>query len=406
MEKSRKISKPNPFLYYPVGYLIRLIAKLFLHMKVKKIGLKGEKGPFVVVSNHASTLDFPLLGAAMLPHRLNIVAGKDLFTWKSLRPFLNTMGVIPKAQFGLDIASIRMMMSAVNSGCSLALYPEGKASQDGTNLHYLAPTIGKFLKSLKATVVAVKAQGVYNTKRRFQAGFKRGKIELEIKKLYSVEELKQASPQEIYAKVLEHITFNDNDYQQDNAIVYKGADRAEDLDFILYKCPVCGAEYTLTAKKDLLTCNSCGNTVRFTKQGLFEGVDGGQVVYDRIDKWYAYEREIVRKELEEKGEDFFFSAPVTLHIFDEHANAYLEYGKGTFTLNTQEMAYDGSYLEGNVREAISLQEMASVCTKRCEMLTLPLGDNVWRLQMTDKKWATKITLYVEEIYRIRHGLDG
>ncbi len=404
MEKPRKTKRPNPILYYPLAGFIRFFSWAFLGLKVKKLGLKKEDGPFVVVSNHSSTMDFPILAASMLPYRLNIVAGKDVFTWRTLRPFVKTMGVIPKAQFGLDVASIRMMMTAVKDGCSIALYPEGKSSQDGTNLHYLPPTIGKFLKSLNATVVTVRGNGVYNTKRRFQHGFKRGKMLLEIEKVYTKEELKQATPQQIYQKVLEKITFNDNDYQQANGIVYRSKNRAEALDFILYKCPACGTEYDMLGKGNDLICNHCGNKVTFTQEGLFVGVDGGQAIYQRIDHWYDYERQEVRRELVAKGKDFEFSTPVTLLIFDQAKNKYLAYGEGMFRLDTQEMSYEGSYLGEQVREAISIAEMASISTKRSEMLTLPLGDSVWRLKLNDNKWSTKITLYVEELYRISHGL--
>ncbi len=404
MEKPCKVKKPNPFLYYPLGYFIKLVAKIFFRLKVKKVGLKGEKGPFVIVSNHASTMDFPLLASAMLPKRVNIVAGKDIFTWKTLRPFVKTMGVIPKAQFGLDLASIRLMTAALKDGCSIVLYAEGKASNDGTNLHYLAPSIGKFLKMMGATVVGVKALGVYNTKRRFQKGFKRGRVTLEIEKLFGKEELKSATPQQIYERIVDKIAFNDNDYQIDNNIIYRGKNKAESLDFVLYKCPVCGKEYEMLGEKDVLRCLGCGNSLKFTAKGVFVPVGESKIVYNRIDTWYAWQREEVKKELLLAGDGFRLEEPVTLQIFDEGEGKYIEKGKGTFTLNKDEMVYDGTYGDDVIRECLNIAEMSSVCTKRCEMLTLPLGDNVWRLKLDNNRNATKITLYVEELYRIRHNL--
>ncbi len=404
MEKPYKIKKPNPFIYYTAGVFIWLFSKIFLRMKVNKVGLKGEKGPFVIVSNHASTMDFPILAAALLPRRVNIVAGKDLFTWRTLRPFVKTMGVIPKSQFGLDLASIRLMTSALKDGCNLLLYAEGKASNDGTNLHYLAPSIGKFVKMMGATVIGVKTQGMYNTKRRFQRWFKRGKVRFDIEKLYGKDELKGATPQEIYQKIVDKISFNDNQYQIDNNIKFRGKNKAKNLNFILYKCPVCGEEYKMKGEKDVLECLACGNTLKFTSLGIFQPIKDSKVIYDRIDTWYAWERALVKEELLSLGDNFCLTEPVTLCIFDEKEGKYVEKGKGMFTLNREEMTYEGTHCGNVVKECINITEMASICTKKCEMLTLPLGDNVWRLQLDNKRNATKITLYIEEMYRLRHNL--
>ncbi len=407
MDKKKKASvkKPNPFVYYPIVAVVKLLAKIFFRVKIDKSQIKGLKGPFVIVGNHASTLDVVLMASALFPRRINIVAGKDLFSFKVLRPFMKSMGVIGKSPFGLDIASLRKMTETVKIGANLALYPEGKASQDGTNIHYLPP-IGKFIKMLGATVIAVNVQGSYCTKHRFQKGFARGKILVRVEKLFGVDELKKATPDEVHSKIVESIKFNDNDYQIDNKIKFKSKKPADNFNFILYKCPICGAEYQMKGYKDILECHNCGNKVRLTEYGQFEKVgDTDQVVYNRIDTWYAYERAEVRKELIESGSGFSFSAPVTLSIFDEDENKHVVRGQGTFLLTTESISYVGTLDGEEVKEVIPIKEMNSISTKRMEAVNFPHGDTLYRLKLDENKYSTKITLYVEELYRIAHGLE-
>src|SRR5690554_1914826 len=107
-----KIRKPNGFLYYTITYFLKLISKLFFRMKVDKKSIKGLKGPFVVIGNHSSVTDIVFTVSAFAPHRLNVVTGRDLFTWPKFKPFIHRLGCIPKSQFAIDIESIRMMKSA------------------------------------------------------------------------------------------------------------------------------------------------------------------------------------------------------------------------------------------------------------------------------------------------------
>ena len=403
-KKKPSVKRPNPFVYYPIVTTVKLLSKLLFGVRIDKKALKKVKGPMVIVSNHASTLDVVLMASAIYPRRINVIASRDLFSFKVLRPFMKSMGVIGKNPFGMDIASLRKMIEAVKNGCNLGLYPEGKTSQDGSNIHYMPP-VGKFIKMLGANVVSVRALGSFCTKHRFQKGFSHGKIDVKVDLLYTPEQLKEATPDEVHNKILEAIKFNDNDYQIDNHIRFRSKALAENLNFILYKCPVCGAEYHTSADKDILTCNACGNKVRLTEYGVLEPVaETDKVVYDRIDDWFAYERKTVREELIEKGDDFYFETPVTLSTFDAESNSHVVRGGGRFVLTTTDMAYIGTIDDDPVDEHLSIKEMNSLSTKRSEAINFPHGDIIYRLRLDEHKYATLITLYVEELYRLSHGL--
>lgn len=73
---SRKLRRP-PAVIYP------LLANIWRLIFVKRLGVTFEykvnprdyKGPFIVVSNHASRVDYLYTGLPFLPHRMNYVAG-------------------------------------------------------------------------------------------------------------------------------------------------------------------------------------------------------------------------------------------------------------------------------------------------------------------------------------------
>lgn len=394
------VRKPNPFVYYPIVGVVKLLSKLIYRVSVDKKALKGEKGPFVVIGNHSSVMDIVFIGTAFLPRRVNVVAGRDLFTWKILKPFLKPFGVIPKNQFGLDVASIRMMCDAVKNGCTIIVYPEGKTSLDGTNLSYLPPSIGKFLKMTDATVVCANSLGAYLTKPRFQKGFNYGKVKIKLTKLIGREELRQTSPKDIYEKVVAGISFNDNIYQQLERVKFRSKKPARNLEYILYKCPKCGAEYAMTTTDRDIICEHCGNTVTYDNYGVLTPKDDGKA-FERLDVWYGWERACVKQELIEKGDAFRLSDGAELIRFDPEKKKWLKTDEGEFWLTRENVGFDGE----KEHVSMSIKEMHTITTKNEEGIDLVFGDEIWRFPFKAHKHSTKYGLAVEENFKLNHNID-
>jgi hypothetical protein len=70
---SRKIRRPPLVPYLGLGYLWKMLfeKKLNVHYSYKVDLRDYRKGPYIVVSNHASRLDYIYTGCAFLPYRLN-----------------------------------------------------------------------------------------------------------------------------------------------------------------------------------------------------------------------------------------------------------------------------------------------------------------------------------------------
>ena len=75
--------------------------------------------------------------------------------------------------------------------------------------------------------------------------------------------------------------------------------RADGLERILYKCPHCGAEGQTEGRGTELVCHACGRKYELDPYGFLRAADGGEPAFTHVPDWYAWERQEVRRELEE-----------------------------------------------------------------------------------------------------------
>ena len=79
--------------------------------------------------------------------------------------------------------------------------------------------------------------------------------------------------------------------------------RADGLERILYRCPNCQSENTITGKGIHITCSACGKAWELDKFGFIKALQG-DTEFSHIPDWYEWEREQVKQQIE-KGEYSF-----------------------------------------------------------------------------------------------------
>ncbi len=394
-EKKLVINKPTFWLYKLPIMLLSPFFRWKFNIKTKVSDrVKKLNRPFVALGNHASTIDV-MLGIFALykaKKRANVVTGKDVFTWKALKPFLKGFGAIPKNQSTIDLNSIKMMKSAVEQDCNLLLYPEGKTSLDGKNLYYLSPSIGKFVKFLGVDVVMIKSNGAYLTRPRYTKGFRRGVVNVDVDILITKEEVENMSNKEVYEKITNALSFNDCQWQIDNKIRFKSKNPAQNLGYLLYKCPKCGREYENVSDENYLTCTHCGNKVQYTEYGELIPIGEDSVSLDRIDLWYDYQRKNCLEEI--TSENFYFEKEVTINI-KEGNDGYINRGKGVYFIDGKNFGYRGTLDDKPFEFVDSLNKYSSVITKNSEGVDHTEKDVTYRFLFTEKKWSIKVGLLFE-----------
>src|SRR5690625_4193370 len=89
-----------------------------------------RKGPVILVANHISYLDPPLLGAA-LQRPVHFMAKAELFQNRLIGGILRRVHAFPVARGKADRGAIRHSLELMAQGQILAMFPEGTRSRTG-----------------------------------------------------------------------------------------------------------------------------------------------------------------------------------------------------------------------------------------------------------------------------------
>jgi 1-acyl-sn-glycerol-3-phosphate acyltransferase len=112
-------------------------------------------GPCIVVSNHASYLDGPLMTAA-LPGRFTFVVQHGAADWPLAGPIIRRMGVtfVNRAAARAGAAQTRALIRRLDQGESLVIFPEGTFAREPGLLRFRH---GAFLMAVHAGLPVVPA---------------------------------------------------------------------------------------------------------------------------------------------------------------------------------------------------------------------------------------------------------
>jgi 1-acyl-sn-glycerol-3-phosphate acyltransferase len=117
--------------------LIAATARIVLS-SVARVRVEGavdlpRTGPLIIVANHLSNADPPLVGGWLMPalgRRMRYLAKESLFVGPVGR-LLEAQGVIRVRRGGSDIEAYRVARAVLDRGDVLCIFPEGTRSADG-----------------------------------------------------------------------------------------------------------------------------------------------------------------------------------------------------------------------------------------------------------------------------------
>ena len=326
-EKHKKPKKPNIF-FRTLLKLVSIPGLMGVNFKCTKIGMEelGKKEPCLYLMNHSSFIDLEIAASILYPRPFNIVATTDSFVGKSW--LMRQIGCIPTKKFVFDIGLVRDMTHTVRKlGSSVVMYPEASYSFDG-RATTLPDSLGKFIKLLDVPVVMIRTYGAF-TRQPLYNDLKKRKVDVsaDMKYLLSRDEIKKKSADEINEILAAEFNIDNFRWQQENKIKIDEPYRADLLNRVLYKCPHCNTEGKTLGKGASLTCNACGKVYELDEYGFLKAAEG-ETEFDHIPDWFAWERECVRKEIEDGT--YSFDAPVRICMGVDLKSIYYV-GKGRLT---------------------------------------------------------------------------
>ena len=294
---NRKIKKPNRFLasvaMWVLGILNRRYKVKFSYDYDPKT-IEGQ--PTILLSSHASRLEFIYAVYGFKRKDIHLVCGYQNILKKGMYGLMLKLGVISKYLYQPDLMCVKQMTKVLRRGGTLGLFPEGIQSTGGST-HPINPATVQFIKRSRANIVVCSSQGAYLATNRYSSDRKKGYIGMQYRLLYTPDTLNQASDEEVYRRILEAISYNDFAFNKVARHKYIGKKpNAFGIEKILYRCPSCQGEHTLSTEGDTVVCRGCGFHVRVNEYyDLVDAADG--CCPADIDAWNKWQRRCVAAEI-------------------------------------------------------------------------------------------------------------
>lgn len=401
--EKRKPKKPSR--------LFRTLLKVLSQGDLKKTNFKlttegmeklGKEEPCLFLMNHSSFIDLEIAASILYPRPFQIVCTSDGFVGKE--GLMRAIGCIPTKKFITDTGLVKDMVYSLHTlKSSVLMYPEASYSFDGTATP-LPDSLGKLLKLLKVPVVMIQTFGAFARDPLYN-NLQIRKVEVSAKMTYllSPEEIAAKKPEELNRILGEAFSFDNFRWQQENQVKIMEPFRADFLHRVLYKCPRCRAEGAMEGKGIHITCGKCAASYELTEEG-FLTAQNGETEYPHIPDWYRWERDCVRRELEEGS--YRLDTEVEICILKDSKSIY-KVGEGRLT-HTPE----GFHLTGCGGKLDYLQKPAASYSLYADYYWYELGDVIcignhealyYCFPKGEAVSVAKARLAAEELYKMRHA---
>ncbi len=294
-KRPRKVS----FFFRALLFLVSLPDLIAVRFCCRRIGMEklGKREPCLFLMNHSSFVDLEIVSKILFPRAFNIVATTDSFVGKNW--LMRCIGCIPTKKFVSELELIRDIDYAVKKlKSSVVMYPEASYSFDGTATA-LPDSIGGFIKRLGVPVVMIRTYGAFTRDPLYNNLQRRSvKVSADMEYLLSAEDVQRMDAEEIGQAVRERFLFDNFRWQQENRVCVDEPFRADLLNRVLYKCPVCMTEGKMRGAGTRIRCEHCGKEHELDEYGYLRAVEG-EPCFTHIPDWYAWERACVKREIEE-----------------------------------------------------------------------------------------------------------
>ena len=388
--------KPNIFCYRFTQIIAWIVSAVIFRRKIIRNEIKGKKGPFVVIANHQTALDFVnLIGAAWRP--MTFVISKSIFSTLPIKGFIEKLGMIPKQQFQTSVRDMKRIKSVIDNGQGLVIYPAGLMCEDGLSTPIPAATY-RFLQWLGADVYVARCSGTYFVMPKWSSVIRPGRTYMDIYKLFSKEELAAVDLNTLRQKTDEALLFDAYREQEVHKVKYISGRNIEGLENVLYMCPHCMSEFSVEVKNGTaLRCKACGYEVETDKYAFLNRVskcgpdikyvsDWSSLIYDKLKQSMAV------------GTETDISSHAEIQMIDEGRKRFVPVGHGTVSLSKDGFMIDGEIRGEQVKLNVSIVNVPSLPFGSGRYFEIQDGEIIYRCCPDDGRIVMKYINMLKILY--------
>ena len=321
MDKGR-IRFRYKFIYKTVRRLVPFILRKY-GFSTDRINKRDE--PYIVVANHLTEVDMLMVAGAFSEH-MYFVAGEHLLRTKAGPKIKWAQDPIFTYKGAPSVDTMREVIRRIKAGHNVMIFPEGSRSFNGETIR-LDSGIAKLVKMAGCALATYHIEGGYFVAPRWAYTTRTGPMKGHIVNIYSSDEVKSMSRDELTDCINRDIYENAYETQRRNMYKYKGERLAEGLENYLVKCSCCGAFDSMVTEDDRFRCTECGQSGRYTQEGFLKGKG---LKFDSVYDWGVWsEKETCRyiEEFEREEPVFCDNDAVLYEVLKDHSRIDLTSGE-------------------------------------------------------------------------------
>ena len=364
-----------PYLRLVVGFRFKKFKKL--------------KEPCIYIYNHQTIYD-QFFNAYICNLKTYHVMSDDITVNGFISKLLNfVLHPIPYKKASTDFNILKTCKKVINEGCSIVISPEGNRTYSGKT-EYINPTISRFIQFLKVPVVFINIKGGYGVHPRFSDKRRKGKVFVEVVKVWKYDEYKDLSSDEIMNEIKDKLYIDESAPSGP----YKSKHSAEYLERVIYNCPHCGITKFYSNKQNL-KCTTCDYEVRYNEYKQFEQVNK-ELVFKNVNEWYEYQKQYLYNQQITLLDENILLASDVLDVYKVIARKKRELLFEKATLNIYPNRYE--IISNNEKLVILFDDVLSTGVFGKNKLNIFVGNDIYQFKNNIRFNALK---YVQILYKVK-----
>ena len=257
------------------------------------------------------------------------------------------------------------------------------------------------------TVYYTKVSGGYLTYTKHCLDERAGRVEVTVDRMFTAEELKSLTPQEIEDTMNRLLAHDDYIWNKQAQVHFAGKGQmAKELDTLLYLCPKCGALHQMQCSGNEMRCTACGNTVALDECYNLHPVGEESTCPALVSDWVLLERKKAEEDV--KDPNFTYSGHVCVGKLPQYKylkgnNTSVICGEGELRLDRAGLHFAGT-VEGKPYSFHLTTEQVptfGMCTDISRFYTFVDGEFIEFYP--DRRDVLRWDHLTEEMHRINGG---